>query len=126
MITDVYLCPSPTRLYHVLTALILRPHYGYQNLSTLIMFLLRPYNELSDCNTILPRFYCDYRMFLPRFYYMYVHEYRSYIILSNNVNIVFHINTVQLLLFMIKRIFLGNNTVMPPKSTKTRGNGGRG
>ena len=50
----------PLRLYHILTALILRPHYTYQDLSRIITFSLR------------------------------------------------------------------NNTVMPSKSTRTRGRGGRG
>ena len=65
--------------------MIIRPHYAsttfsprfyyeYHDLTTLITFSLRLYHELSDSNTILPRFYCDY--------------------------IVFHINTVPFFLFL--------------------------
>ena len=81
----------PLRLYTNITTLILRPHDNH-DLSTFIVFSLQPYHDLSDLTTFLLRLqhaltttipcsYCD----LPR----------------NNVNIVFHINTVSFLLFLI-------------------------
>ena len=48
----------PLRLYHVLTALVLRPHYAYQDLSTLITLTLRPYRVIRlqhDLTTLLLR-----------------------------------------------------------------------
>ena len=114
----------PLRLYHVLIALVLRPHYAYQDLSTLITFSLRPYHELSDCNTILQRFYWDYSTFLSRLNYAH-----TAILLrsqqsstSCSISIQFHS-----FYFWLIRRFRGNNyTVMPLKSIITRGRDSRG
>ena len=99
----------PLRLYHVLTALILRPHYDH---TTSYPIATQSYHAST---AIIARFYCDYTTFIPRSYY----------VLSNNVNILFHIKTVPFLIFSLVRRFIGNNTVVAPKSTRRRGRGGR-
>ena len=117
----------PLRLYHVLTTLILRPHYDYHDPFTLTTSSLRPYHDLSDCNTIYPivtryyhasttiiaRSYNDNTTIIPR-------SYRDLTTLPAITSTSCSIEKLNYSLDISQQDvdFLENNAVMQPKSTE--------
>ena len=94
--------PRSHRAYSATSLRLYRSFYALHVLTTTIPRVIWLQHDLT---AIIARSYHDCTTFIPRSYY----------VLSNTVNIVFPINIVPFLLFLIKT-----------KSTRTRGRGGRG
>ena len=81
--------PRSHSAYSATSLRLSRSFYALHVLTTTIPRVIRLQHDLT---AIIARSYHDYTTFIPRSYY----------VLSNTVNIVFHINIVPFLLFLIK------------------------